>query len=66
LNEEQEIVYVRGIMLQAEIRMNGMIAANQQRAAEGAAPAYVEKDFVALIEEFGVHHNALISNLCRR
>jgi flagellar biosynthesis regulator FlaF len=51
------------MLLQAEIRMQGMIAENKQREILGQSIAYGEKEFVQLIEDFGVHHNSLISEL---
>jgi hypothetical protein len=44
-------------MLQAEIRMQGMIAENKLRTDNGQSIAYEEEAFEALINEFGIHHN---------
>lgn len=55
--EDRDILYFKMQMLQAEIRMNGMIAENKRRESLGESLAYTEKDFVDLIEEFGIHHN---------
>jgi ParB-like chromosome segregation protein Spo0J len=63
--DERDLVYVQGILLQARIEMEGMIAENKQREHLGVSMAYVEKDFQALIEKYGVHHNALITGLYR-
>lgn len=63
--DERDLVYVQGILLQARIEMEGMIAENKQREHLGLSMAYVEKDFQALIEKHGVHHNALITGLYR-
>lgn len=54
---DQELLYFRMQLLQAEITMHGMIAENKQRELLGDSPAYTEKQFNALIEEFGIHHN---------
>ena len=54
---------MKGIILQAEIRMQAMIAANKEREINGEALAYDEKAFTGLIDEFGIHHNALITEL---
>ncbi len=64
MDREQRLAYVRGRLLQAEIEMQSMIAANKQREIEGKSPAYGEEAFLALIKEYGVHHNALITELC--
>ena len=61
MTEEQNIVYTQGMLLQARITMEGMIAENQQRAHCGEQMAYTQKSFNALIEEYGIHHNAVIS-----
>ena len=66
MTEEQRLVYVRGMLLQAEIEMQAMIAANKEREADGKSLAYDEKAFMDLIERQGVHHNALVSELCGR
>jgi ParB-like chromosome segregation protein Spo0J len=44
-------------LLQAEIEMNAMIAENKQREALGESMAYTEKDFLALVDKHGIHHN---------
>jgi len=52
------------MLLQAEIRMNGMIAENKQREVLGQSMAHDENAFTALIDEFGLTHNALITEIC--
>ena len=64
MNGEQRIVYVRGIILQAEIEMQAMIAENKKRELAGESLAYTEKDFIGLIKKHGMYHNALITELC--
>ena len=63
MNEEQNIVYTQGILLQARIELEGMIAENQIRRSLGQSLAYGEEKFLALIEKYGVHHNGLLNNL---
>ena len=63
MTDEQNIVYTQGIILQARIVMEGMIAENQNRAHLNQSPAYSEKPFTDLIEKYGIHHNMLITNL---
>lgn len=55
---DREILYFKMQLLQAEIVMNGMIAENKQREVQGDSMAYTEKDFIDLIEEHRIHHNA--------
>ncbi len=64
MNDEQRLIYVRGILLQAEIEMQAMIAENKIREAEGKSLAYDEEAFMDLIKRYGVHHNALVDALC--
>lgn len=63
MTPEGNVVYVRGMLLQAEIRMQGMVAENKVREQQGLSIAYDEKAFVDLIEELGVHHNSLVTQL---
>lgn len=58
MSDEKEILYFKMNLLQAEIRMNAMIAENKMREAIGASPAYGEKAFNDLIDEYRIHHNA--------
>lgn len=58
MDSERELVYFKMQLLQAEIRMNGMIAENKQREVLGQSMAYTEEDFVKLIDEYRIHHNA--------
>lgn len=55
---EQDLLYFKMNLLQAEIEMNAMIAENKQREALGESMAYTEKDFMELIARYGIHHNA--------
>jgi len=58
MNYEQDILYFKMNLLQAEIRMNAMIAENKIREISGNSPAYGEKAFMDLIDEYRIHHNA--------
>jgi hypothetical protein len=58
VSDEKEILYFKMNLLQAEIRMNAMIAENKMREASGDSPAYGEKAFNDLIDEYRIHHNA--------
>ena len=60
MTDEQKAAYVHAQAVVAQIEMQGMIAENNMRAYHGEAPAYVEKDFIALIDRNGIHHNGLI------
>ena len=58
---EQELLDFKMRLLQAEIRMQAMIAENKQREMLNESMAYVEKDFMNIIDEYGIHHNNLWS-----
>ena len=58
MTDEKEILYFKMNLLQAEIRMNAMIAENKMREIRGDSPAYGEKAFTDLIDEYRIHHNA--------
>lgn len=53
-----DLLYFKMKMLQAEIVMQSMIVENKEREELGESMAYTEKDFIKLIEEYGIHHNA--------
>lgn len=55
---EHNLIYFKMNLLQAEIEMNGMIAENKQREIANESMAYTHKDFVNLINRYGIHHNA--------
>ncbi len=59
-------IYTEGILLQARIELEGMIAENQIRQHRGESPAYVEKDFLDLRDKHGIHHNGILTNLYGR
>jgi len=56
--QQTELVYFEMQLMQARIRMEGMIAANKEREISGESLAYNEKAFTDLIEECNIHHNA--------
>lgn len=61
MTDEQKAAYVIGqaACLMAEIA--GMQAENQQRAASGFSPAYVQRDFESAIDRYSCHHNAALT-----
>lgn len=54
------ITFVQGRIAAATIEMQGMVAENNQRLALGQSMSYTEKDFMSLINEYGLGHNALL------
>jgi len=57
----REHAYSMMQIAQAMIKAIGMQAENDQRKALNQSMAYVENDFLAIIEECGIHHNAIIA-----
>jgi hypothetical protein len=51
MNEEEVVELYRRITC-AQIVMNGMTAENQVRAFKGEAPAYDERAFINIIDEY--------------
>lgn len=63
MNEVSRAAYVNAMAACAVIEMQAMLAANQARAMQSFSPAFGEEDFRALINQYGIHHNAVISYL---
>lgn len=57
----KEQVYLLGMFAQGVIRAMGMMSENMQRVQLGQSIAYNDKAFNDLIEELGIHHNAIVS-----
>jgi hypothetical protein len=55
---DSELLYFKMQMLQAEIKMNAMIAENKKSEIEGNPPVYVEKDFMGIMDEYSIYHNS--------
>jgi len=54
---DRDILYFQMNMLQAEIEMNGMIAENKQKEILGEPMTYSYKNFMDLIDTYGIYHN---------
>lgn len=63
MGEEQQVAFLISQTACAMIEAMGMQAENAQRAACGNSMAYVESDFIEVIEKYGIHHNAAIGTL---
>jgi len=60
MTPEQTAAYVTAQAACANAEVAGMTAENMQRAALGQSMAYDEAAFVAVIENYSIHHNAVI------
>ena len=61
--EQARLTYVQGMIMAAAIEMQGMVAENAQRASLNQTVAYTNKDFVYLIDAYGLGHNALLNSI---
>jgi hypothetical protein len=58
MTHEENLLYFKMNLINAEIEMQAMIAENKQREVEGKSPAYVFKQFMDLIVKYNIYHNA--------
>lgn len=63
MTPEQNAAYIMAQASAALITAMGMMAENQQRAVLGQSMAYQDTDFQALIDQFGISHNAALNSL---
>jgi len=61
MTPEQSAAYIVGMAACVNAEVSGMVAENQLRAVNGEPPAFVKADFDAVINRYGVHHNAICS-----
>jgi hypothetical protein len=60
---EQKAAYLNSQTACALIKMQSMMAENQERESQGKSLAYGEEAFLALIDKYGIHHNAAVRTL---
>jgi hypothetical protein len=60
MTEEQKAAYVFSQSICAMIEAMGMEQENNQRWHLSQSMAYVHSDFKKLLDEYGIHHNAVI------
>ncbi len=58
--ETRNLVYIQSQVACALIEMEAMKAANVEREQRGESLAYDEAAFMAIIDKYGIHHNAVI------
>ena len=54
---ERDLLEFKMCMLQAEIKLQSMLAANKQAELDHRGMVYFEDHFTHLINEYGIHHN---------
>lgn len=60
MTRSEAVAYVQAMTACALAEIEGMKAENTQREKSGYSPAFVFDDFSAVIEKYGIHHNAVI------
>jgi hypothetical protein len=63
MNSEQRVAYINAQTACVNAIVSGMCSENMNRAVRGESPAYVEKDFLAVLSSHCVQHNDVISYL---
>lgn len=63
MDREQRITYMNSQIACAQIEAIGMSAANTERILNKEPPLYSHQDFLNLINQYGIHHNAVVSFL---
>jgi len=58
MEENKELLYFKMQLLQAEIKMNSMIAENKQCEIDKCDLTFQSGDFIDIIAEYEIHHNA--------
>jgi len=61
MTDEQKAAYVHAQSVAATAQIEGMKATNTERERDGKALAYDELAFQDIINEYGLHSNALIT-----
>lgn len=61
MNEEQRAAFLIAQTACAMIEAMGMVADNQMRAFSNEPPAYTKGAFDALIDRYGLGHNAAVT-----
>jgi len=63
MNDESKATFIKSQIACALIEMEGMRALNMQREAVGQSMAYIDTDFFALIDKYGIGHNTVVGFL---
>lgn len=61
MTNEQKAAYVFAQSVAATAAIEGMKAENAIRESEGKSLAYDGPAFLAVIEEYGIHHNGVLT-----
>lgn len=61
MTPEQKAAYVMAMAAAAHAEVEAMRAENMQREMRGESMAYNDEAFIALIERYGIHPNAIMT-----
>lgn len=61
MTSEQAAAYVHAQSVAALAEIEGMKAENADRDRLGLAVAYVHKQFISVIDQYGISHNAVLT-----
>ncbi len=56
-------IYTYGLIVRGLIEAMGMVAENENEKLWGNHPTFTHKDFIEVANKYGIHHNALITNM---
>jgi hypothetical protein len=63
MDQAARVAYINAMVVCALAKIEGMKAENAHRLSNGSGISYGEEAFEAVPNEFGIHHNAVISYL---
>lgn len=63
MTEEQKAAFIFSQSVCAIAEIESMKALNKYREKRGETIAYCDDDFIAVIEKYGIGHNAVLSHL---
>ncbi len=61
----QNLAYVMTQNTSAQVELNAMMVANQERTNRGESVAYGYEQMMAIIDKYQLSHNAMLTNLHR-
>mgnify|MGYP001823689767 CR=1 FL=1 len=61
MTPEQQAAYINAQAVAASVELEAMKAANWMREMQGHTIAYGEEEFLALIDRYGLGHNAVLT-----
>jgi len=66
MDENMKVVFIQSQIVCARIRLEAMLARNEEARAQGLYPVYNENDLMAIMDEYKIGHNDVIGYLTGR